>query len=346
MKEERTWPHRLLSWFDGNRRDLPWREGNPRNPYDVWISEIMLQQTRTETVKPYFERWKELFPTVEALADAEESDVLHAWQGLGYYSRARNLHKAAKEIVTRYGGRLPKEKKELLTLPGIGDYTAGAIASIAYGEREAAIDGNVLRVYARLYGIHHDILKKEGRKEIEKHIAQTLPKRAGDFNEALMDLGADICIPKHPRCDRCPVRSDCVALRTGETETLPYRTPKKKQEEQEAICAVVIEDGKVLLRQRPATGMLASMWECPMILSHEVTEGRKELEHFLSGTAEEKIWEYTHVFTHRIWHMKAYLFSGVTVPAGYRWFTPFEYEKIPLAGPHAKLLAYVKKYIT
>ena len=187
-KGERNWQERLLAWFDNHKRDLPWREDKPRNPYHVWISEIMLQQTRTEAVKPYFNSWMERFPTISALARAKESEVLHQWQGLGYYSRARNIHKAAMEMAETYGGRLPDRKEDILSLPGIGSYTAGAILSMAYGKREGAIDGNVLRVYARLYQVEEDILKSRGRKKIEALVNETLPDRAGDFNEALMDL--------------------------------------------------------------------------------------------------------------------------------------------------------------
>ncbi len=337
------WPRLLLDWFDQNRRELPWRESKPRNPYHVWVSEIMLQQTRTEAVKPYFDSWNERFPTIDALAAAEESDVLHAWQGLGYYSRARNLHRAAKEIVANYGGQVPQEKKQILGLPGVGEYTAGAILSMAYGQHEAAVDGNVLRVYARLYGITADILKTAGRKEITALVEKTLPCRAGDFNEALMDLGAEVCIPRHPKCDACPLQKECAARKTGMQEQLPVRTPKKKQQEYIACCAVVIRDGKLLLRLRPSKGMLSSMWELPMALSDTEEAGKRELEELLQGKAEEKIWEYTHVFTHRIWHMKAYVFRHIRIPEGeYRWYAHEEYREIPLAGPHARLAAYLE----
>lgn len=228
-KGEGNWPERLLAWFDRHKRDLPWREDKPRNPYHVWISEIMLQQTRTEAVKPYFNSWMERFPTISALARAEESEVLHQWQGLGYYSRARNIHKAAMEMAETYGGRLPDRKEDILSLPGIGSYTAGAILSMAYGKREGAIDGNVLRVYARLYQVEEDILKSRGRKKIEALVKETLPERAGDFNEALMDLGADICIPKNPRCSLCPLAGDCAAFRNGKEKELPFRTPKSRR---------------------------------------------------------------------------------------------------------------------
>lgn len=344
--EMKNWPERLLFWFDGAKRELPWRETKPRNPYHVWVSEIMLQQTRTEAVKPYFHSWVERFPTIEALADADEADVLHAWQGLGYYSRARNLHKAAKILKENYRSLMPKSLAEVKALPGIGDYTAGAILSMAYGQREAAIDGNVLRVYARLYNVEEDILKSTGKKKIVSLVEETLPARAGDFNEALMDLGAEICIPKHPRCEACPISNFCEALKHGNTESLPYRTPKKPQQEFSAACAICIREGKVLLRLRPPKGMLASMWEFPMALSAGAEDARMEIEKVLQGKVLQDLWHYSHIFTHRIWHMTAYEMESFEVPEGeYRWFTPEEYKKIPLAGPHARLAAFVEKLI-
>lgn len=344
-KPGNQWPSLLLSWFDGHKRDLPWREAKPRNPYHVWISEIMLQQTRTEAVKPYFNSWMERFPTISSLAEAKEEDVLHQWQGLGYYSRARNIYKAAREMADHYGSRLPESKEEIRALPGIGDYTAGAILSMAYGKKEGAVDGNVLRVYARLYDVEEDILKTKGKKEITGLVEETLPDRAGDFNEALMDLGSEVCIPKNPRCEICPLRNECLALERGREKELPIRTKKKAQKEEQAACAIVMKEGKVLLHLRPSRGMLASMWEFPMVLSETKEGARKELEEKLKGEAGEVLWHYKHVFTHRIWHMDAYVMEGGTVPEGeYRWFSPEEYKKIPLAGPHAKLAAWVEDY--
>lgn len=346
MNEKSNWPQVLLDWFDQHKRELPWREAKPRNPYHVWVSEIMLQQTRTEAVKPYFYSWMERFPTIHELAKADEADVLHQWQGLGYYSRARNLHKAAQVMEENYGASMPQRKEEVRALPGIGDYTAGAILSMAFGQKEAAIDGNVLRVYARLYEVEEDILKSKGRKEIGKLVEDTLPDRAGDFNEALMDLGADICIPKHPRCESCSIKEYCQALAHGKEEILPIRTKKKPQEEWQALCGLCIQDGKVLLHQRPKTGMLASMWEFPMVLSKDIARGQQELSDLLQGSIEQDLWRHTHVFTHRIWHMTAYEMGEIKVPEGnYRWFTPEEYKQIPLAGPHARLAAFVERLV-
>lgn len=344
---DKDWPKRLLSWFDANKRDLPWRESKPRNPYHVWVSEIMLQQTRTEAVKPYYESWMARFPTIKDLADADEQDVLHQWQGLGYYSRARNLHKAAREMEEKYGSEMPDTADEVRALPGIGDYTAGAILSIAFGKKEPAVDGNVLRVYARLYGIEDDVLKTAGRKKIRTLCEETIPERAGDFNEALMDLGANVCIPKRPRCSMCPLSSYCLALKEGREEELPVRGKKQPPKEFYAACAICIMDGKVLLHKRPATGMLASMWEFPMVLSEKADTAADELSHFLHVKLEGPVWKYKHVFTHRIWYMNAYMAENITVPEGeYKYFSPEEYKEIPLAGPHARLAAFAEKLIS
>ena len=213
------------------------------DPYRVWISEIMLQQTRTEAVKPYFNTWMEKFPTVHALAESSEAEVLHAWQGLGYYSRARNIHAAARKMDSHYGGRVPDELKAVESLPGIGSYTAGAILSIAYGKRTSAVDGNVLRMYARLYGIEEDILKAKGRRQVMNCVEQTLPEDAGSFNEALMDLGQEVCIPRFPRCSECLIASWCRAHREGKEKELPVRTKKKRQETLYLATALILRHG-------------------------------------------------------------------------------------------------------
>lgn len=341
MNIRKDWVGPLLSWFDTHGRELPWRETKPRNPYHVWISEIMLQQTRTEAVKPYFDAWMERFPTIAAVAEADEESVLHAWQGLGYYSRARNIYKAAREIVDLYGGMMPEDIDQIRGLPGIGDYTAGAISSIAFGAKEPALDGNLLRVFARLYAVREDILKSKGRKEIRAIAEAVIPAdRPGDFNEAMMDLGADICIPKTPRCRLCPVRHACEAVRIGIEEELPIRTKKKPQTVLYAACGLVEDEGKYLLHKRPGKGMLANMWEFPMALDENEGKSIEALESLLRGKRGGKVWELTHVFTHRIWHMRAYEMGAITVPDGdYRWFTPEEMREIPLAGPHARLAA-------
>jgi A/G-specific adenine glycosylase len=254
---------RLLSWYRDNQRTLPWRVPDP-DPYAVWVSEIMLQQTRVETVLPYFEKWMRLFPNVRALANASEHDVLNAWEGLGYYSRARNLHKAAKIVVHEHVSELPRDLVALRKLPGIGRYTLGAIASIAFGMDVAALDGNIRRVYARLFDIAEPADSPVGERILWELAEDHLPKgQAGDYNQALMDLGATICLPKNPRCLICPLMKVCKARKNGTQEQRPVLMPRKDVPEYIHAAGVIINNGEVLLAQRPSKGLLGGMWEFP-----------------------------------------------------------------------------------
>ncbi len=337
---ENNWPSLLLRWFDAHKRTLPWRTEQPRNPYHVWVSEIMLQQTRTEAVKPYFAKWMFLFPTVEALAEAEEDTVLHAWQGLGYYSRARNLHKAAKLIVSEYGGQMPNDPKALAKLPGIGPYTVGAIASMAFGRPIPAIDGNLLRVLARVYALDDDIMATTTRKKFTALAESIIPQdRPGDWNEAMMDLGAEVCIPKAPRCEQCPLNEMCQAYEQDRTEELPYRAPKKQPKPFYVACAIIERDGKYLLHRRSETGMLALMWEFPMVLSESEPESVELLQDLCKSRVGRIVWQHKHVFSHQVWHMTAYEIdcADVALDESYAWVTPEEWQQMPLAGPHVKL---------
>jgi A/G-specific adenine glycosylase len=255
---------KLLAWYNANKRTLPWRGHAQRSAYAVWVSEIMLQQTRVETVIPYFEKWMRLFPNVQALAKASEHDVLNAWEGLGYYSRARNLHKAAKIVAEEYNGEIPRDLNELRKLPGIGRYTLGAIASIAFGLDVSALDGNIKRVYARIFDIAEPVDSPEGEKILWQLADENLPKgHAGDYNQALMDLGATICVPKNPRCLICPVMELCKARQNGTQDQRPVMKPKKEVPHYTHAAAVIIERRKVLLAQRPSKGLLGGMWEFP-----------------------------------------------------------------------------------
>ena len=266
---------KLLNWYNKHKRTLTWRAPG-LSPYAVWVSEIMLQQTRVETVIPYYEKWMRLFPTVQALAQASEHDVLNAWEGLGYYSRARNFHKAAKIVVEKYQRELPHDLDELAQLPGIGRYTVGALASIIFGMDEPALDGNLKRVYARLFNVSEPVDSPLGEKILWKLAKENLPKgRAADFNQALMDLGARICLPKNPRCLLCPVMKECKAREHGLQELRPVKKPKKDVPQFVHAAAVIVRpDGResspnaenssqVLLAQRPSTGLLGGMWEFP-----------------------------------------------------------------------------------
>jgi len=252
----------LLKWFDQNFRDLPWRQTS--DPYAIWISEIMLQQTQVATVVPYYERFLQRFPTVEKLARARLDTVLKHWEGLGYYSRARNLHQAAKEVVRHYEGCLPEDKEGLLSLPGIGAYTAGAIASIAFGRREPVVDGNVTRVLCRLFRIRANPKTAPVQKELWSIAERLLPsKRVGDFNQALMELGAEICLPRSPRCNACPLRRRCQARLHDEQATLPVRPPKKEIPHYTVVVGVIYRQGRILIDKRQPKGLLGGLWEFP-----------------------------------------------------------------------------------
>ena len=254
-------PEKLLLWYHENSRTLPWR--SDPTPYKVWISEIMLQQTQVETVIPYFERFMARFPDLASLAQAEESEVLQIWEGLGYYSRARNLHKAARVIINDFDGRIPSDINSLKSLPGIGAYTAGAIASIAFGAPEPALDANIRRVTIRLLDLHDP----QGNKTDEilwNFSRQVLPdKRAGDYNQALMDLGGAICKPNDPLCHHCPLNDECLAFQRGTQAELPLRKPKAKVPHRLVVAAVITHGSKVLVARRPSDGMLGNLWEYP-----------------------------------------------------------------------------------
>lgn len=256
----------LLAWYRVQKRDLPWRR--TRDPYRIWVSEVMLQQTRVETVKPYYERFIAQFPTVRALAEAPEETVLKAWEGLGYYSRARNLHAAAKEVAEKYGGEVPDSKEQFASLKGVGPYTAGAVMSIAFNRREPAVDGNVMRVLSRFFCIEEDIAKGGTRAMMERLQYELIPDgEASDFNQALMELGALVCTPKSPSCLTCPVMAMCAGRLAGKEESLPVKSKAKPPRPEFRACALVVgaDGASVLLRQRPATGLLAGMWEPPHV---------------------------------------------------------------------------------
>ncbi len=298
----------LLSWYDAGRRILPWRE--EPTPYHVWVSEIMLQQTRVEAVKPYYDRFMKKFPDIERLAMAEEEVLLKLWEGLGYYNRVRNLNKAAKIIMEEYNGRMPDTYEELIGLPGIGSYTAGAIASIAYGKKLPAVDGNVLRVLARLRTDDRDIRQQSVKKQIEEELSDCMSeKRPGDFNQALMELGAMVCIPTGvPKCRECPWERLCLAHKEGRETEFPVKTAKKKRAVEDKTILLIRDENKAALQKRPSKGLLAGMYEFPWIL------GKLSEEEVLAYLKKEglsvlhikPIGESKHIFTHKEWHMTGY----------------------------------------
>ena len=253
---------KLLQWFKKNKRDLPWRK--TKNPYAIWVSEIMLQQTQVATVIPYYEKFLKVFPTVHHLAKANLSKVLKVWEGLGYYSRTRNLHQASRMIVNYFKGEIPDTLKALLSLPGIGRYTAGAILSIAYNKEAPILDGNVKRVLSRLFAISGDPKENKTEQSLWQLSESLIPKgKASLFNQGLMDLGAMICAPKDPQCHKCPLCDFCKAWASGKPERFPSRTIKKKIPHIEAVSAVIKRGEKVLMRQRPPKGFLGGLWEFP-----------------------------------------------------------------------------------
>ena len=327
----------LLNWYDKNKRDLPWRDTD--DPYKTWVSEIMLQQTRVETVKGYFARFMEAFPTISTLAEADEAALLKCWEGLGYYARARNLQKAARVIMTDFGGKMPNSAELLSTLPGIGPYTAGAIASIAFGCRVAAVDGNALRVGARLYNKDEDISLPSVRREIEGKLTQLLPKeRSGDFNQAIMDLGSSVCVPGTPDCASCPLSKDCLAFLEGEPEALPVKARKTPPKVIHLDVAVIRCGEKVLVRRRTES-MLRGLY------TYYITEAghlSDDLSRFgLPLLSVFPAVHSRHVFTHRVWEMDNWVVEvSEERPIGdYFWVFPEELALLPfptaLAGASA-----------
>lgn len=300
---------KLLYWFERNMRDLPWRKD--KDPYKIWVSEIMLQQTRVDTVIPYFNRFIERFPTIEALAQAPEDDVLKHWEGLGYYSRARNLQSAVQEVREKYGGKVPSEPEEIAKLKGVGPYTAGAILSIAYGKPEPAVDGNVMRVFSRIFAIEEDIQKTRTRKLFEQLIRELIPKDSTSyFNQGIMELGALICTPKSPQCMFCPVIDMCQGRALGIEQELPIKQKKKKPVAKQLVAGVVVHEGQVLIRQRPATGLLARLYEFPNLEWEQQSEETISTYLFQEyGLAAQTVRAYPsvqHTFSHLIWDVAVY----------------------------------------
>ena len=295
----------LLTWYKEHARVLPWRE--EPTPYRVWVSEIMLQQTRVEAVKPYFERFLTALPTIEALAECEEDRLLKLWEGLGYYNRVRNMQKAAQQIVEEYGGEMPADYEKILALPGIGSYTAGAISSFAFGMAKPAVDGNVLRVLSRLQKSYADIMKQSVRREMEAQVEAAIPaEHAGDFNQALIEIGAIVCVPNGaPKCGECPLRALCEAHAAGVEQELPKKTPPKSRKIEERTVLVLLSDRQAALRKRPKKGLLAGLYELPNLEGHlsqeEALEYVKRLE--LSPIRIQPLPEAKHIFSHIEWHM-------------------------------------------
>ena len=333
---------RLLAWHDENARDLPWR--GETDAYRIWVSEIMLQQTRAETVKGYYNRFLQEFPTVYDLADAPEDRVLKLWEGLGYYSRARNLMAAAKRIVEEYSGRLPDTREELLRLPGIGEYVSGAVASIAFGRREPALDGNQARVLTRVWDT--DEVVKTPAQLYARALELVPEERPGDYNQALMGLGALLCTPRSPKCGVCPVAEFCRALANGTQEQRPVKPEKRAPKTIPVMLALVCDEEGLLMRKR-GEGLLAGMWEYP---NFEGARTREDLEAALEEAGIEARYEgvlpeHRHVFSHRIWQIRGfrYRLHGMSEDCGYRKIRWKEFEQLAVPAAFQPYTDFIRE---
>ena len=363
---------KLLAWYDENKRDLPWRRS--KNPYHIWVSEIMLQQTRVDTVIPYYERFLDWFPTVESLANAPEDRLLKAWEGLGYYSRVRNMQAAAQQIMEDFDGEFPSTYEGISSLKGIGPYTAGAISSIAFNLPQPAVDGNVMRVLARLFEVNHDIGNPSNRKIFQAMMEVLIdPDRPGDFNQALMDLGSDIEAPVNPRPEESPVKEFSAAYQHGTMDRYPIKAPKKKPIPI-YLKALVVQNnqGHFILEKNESEKHLAGFWHFPLIEVDEFSDQTQDLDLFsqvaepileLGPSPQESFeqdydlevdWqdllfeEVKHIFSHRKWHIQI-IAGRVTETQEYAdrevlWLSPEEFINYPLAKPQQKIWqAYLKR---
>ena len=345
-------PAPLLAWYDKGRRILPWRE-DPA-PYHVWVSEIMLQQTRVEAVKPYYDRFLKELPDIRTLAEAEEEKLLKLWEGLGYYNRVRNLQKAARQIMVDYNGQMPQEWEELRKLSGIGSYTAGAISSIAYGKKAPAVDGNVLRVLSRVMADDRDILDAKVKKAVEKELLLVIPEeRPGDFNQAMMELGAMVCLPNgRPRCAECPLREFCRAHAADRALEYPRKKPKKARKIEEKTVLILQDETRAALTKRESRGLLAGFYEFPCL------PGKKSSDQVLAWLKKfgfvslriKEIGEAKHIFSHREWHMTGYCVrtddltdqNAAAADAGFLFVEKDEIEKkYPLPSAYTVYAKYL-----
>lgn len=347
LEHKKEFREALLTWYQAEKRDLPWRRTS--NPYYIWISEVMLQQTRVDTVIPYYERFIAKYPTMENLAIAEEDELLKMWEGLGYYSRARNLQTGVREVVEIYGGKVPTNRKEISKLKGVGPYTAGAVLSIAFGVPEHAVDGNVMRVLSRILLIEDDITIPKTKRIFEDVVMDLIdPQDPSSFNQGLMELGATICTPK-PKCLLCPVRDYCAAFYEGRQEAFPVRTKKKKGKViPVASFAIQNEQGEWLLKQRPEKGLLANLWEFPMV---ELTTKKSAQEilleqHQIKIPNPNDLISFKHIFTHLTWEVKSYygkLLAEEFISDEFKFFSAEEVENLPKPVPVIKVWEEIKK---
>lgn len=321
----RAFQQALVDWYESNKRILPWRENN--DPYRIWVSEVMLQQTKVDTVIPYFQRFMQTFPTMETFANADESAILKIWEGLGYYSRVRNLQKGMRQVLIDHNGKVPADLKTILTLKGVGPYTAGAILSIAYEQAEPAIDGNVMRVLSRVFKIDADIMKPKTRMLFDSKLRPILKQtKPSAFNQGLMEIGALICTPKQPMCLLCPLNEFCAAHQDGTEQDYPVKIKKTKVTKKRRITVIAKRsDGSYLIEKRPQTGLLAGLFQFPTIditkdLSNEAIKLRFLQEYHLDlKISSDPITTVKHVFSHLIWNVDVYTAEISGYEMGENW---------------------------
>jgi A/G-specific adenine glycosylase len=346
---ETTFAKRLLAWYELQARDLPWRD--LEDPYPIWVSEVMLQQTRVETVIPYFDRWMVCFPSLQTLAEAAEEEVLHLWEGLGYYRRARYLHQAAQYVMEKHQGTLPRDPETLQELPGIGPYTAAAIASIAFDMDVPAIDGNVRRVFSRVFNVDTPVYSAKGKHEIQTLASEHLPPgSASKYNQALMDLGASACTPQSPNCSRCPLNDLCQAYALGNQEERPFLKKREAIPHYTVTAAVIQEDGAVLLAKRPPDVLLGGLWEFPggkQKKDESLPESlKREIEEELGIPIQvnAKVGTYQHAYTHYKITLHAFHCSldsqdiKLTFHTDWKWVPLYALEDFPM-GKVDRLIA-------
>jgi len=320
----------LLQWYRNNKRDLPWR--NTDDPYKIWISEIMLQQTRVDTVIPYYHRFLEAFPTVHELAEASQQQVLKLWEGLGYYSRGRNLHQAAKMVSGQYNGQVPADYDEIRKLKGIGPYSAAAILSIAYNKQYAVVDGNVIRVFSRYFGIESDVRLQSTKNQVQQYADDMIPEsHSGDFNQAVMELGATVCTPANPLCDSCPLSSGCVAYNSAKTDILPYKSKAKKIPHHEIAVGIIVNvQGELLIALRPNDVMLGGLWEFP--------GGKREKGETLKQTVARELREElgVEVNVHTMYHKLKHAYSHFKITLHAYWCSIASGDPKPVGSKEIK----------
>lgn len=345
MLEINEFKQDLLKWFDENQRQMPWRE--TKNPYYIWLSEVMLQQTQVNTVRPYYNAFIERFPTIEALSTTNEEDVLKYWEGLGYYSRVRNFHEAVKEVHNKYNGKVPDDPESFQSLKGVGPYTNAAVMSIVHNHPLPAVDGNVLRVWSRLTCNDADIAQPKTKKLFEKELQPFVETKSGDFNQAMMELGATICTPKKPICILCPVQKHCEAFAEGVVSELPVKKKKiKKKTIDYDVLYITNREGQILIRKRD-TKLLNGMWEFPMFEQDTSIDAIEDELDSVITIENEPVIQTKHVFTHMTWNMKVYkaYMQKENIKPPYKWMNKNEKDTLSFSTSMTKIFTQMNQLL-